>query len=106
MYLVLAILFALLVFRPALGLLPRARPRFWPSRITGLKNVRLSKFSLVSIVCLCFGSAVAFTGAAFTADTFGFIGLFISVVGFILVGVARSRDIRFVRRQRLAALTS
>ena len=104
-YLVLAILFAVLMFQAAFGLLPRSRPRVWPFRVTGFRNVRLSRFSIISVVVGCFGVVVAFSSAAFSAQTFGFIGLVISIVGFIFVSVSRSRDVRSFRQQRLAGLT-
>ena len=104
-YLILAILFATLMFQAAFGLLPRSRPRVWPFRVTGLRNVRLSRFSVISIVVGCFGVAVAFSSAAFSEQALGFIGLVISVVGFIFASVSRSRDVRHFRQQRLAGLT-
>ena len=105
-YMVLAILFAFLMFRAAMGFLPRARPRVWPVRISGYKEVRLSRFSLVSVVFGCFGVVIAFASAAFSAQTLGLVGLFISIVGFVLVSVSRSRDIQRFRQQRLATLSS
>ena len=105
-YMVLAILFAFLMFRAAMGFLPRARPRVWPFRISGYKEVRLSRFSLVSVVFGCFGVVIAFASAAFSAQTLGLIGVFISIVGFVLVSVSRSRDIQRFLQQRLATLSS
>jgi hypothetical protein len=104
MYLVLAVLFAFLLFQSSRGLLPHARPRYWPSRITGLKSVRLSKLSLVSVVCLYLGTTAAFLAAAFEAETFGLLGLFILVVGFISAAVSRSKDVRSARHHRMGAL--
>jgi hypothetical protein len=106
LYLVLAILFAILLFRAAFGLLPRARPRVWPVRTTGYKDVRLSRFSLVSSVCAYFGLVAAFASAAFSVEISGLIGLFIFIVGFVLVSISRWRDVRRFRQQRLAALTA
>jgi hypothetical protein len=44
---------------------------------------------------------VAFTGAAFFTDAFAFTGFCIAAVGFILVFISRSRDVRHARRERL-----
>lgn len=103
-YLALAVLFAILTVQAALGLLPRARPRFWPFRVTGYKDVRLSKFSLISVVCTNFAVAAAFSGAAFSTEILGLIGLFVSIVSFGLIDISRTRDIRRFQLQRLAAL--
>lgn len=103
-YLALAILFAFIMVQSALGLLPNARPRFWSSRVTGYKNVKLSKFSLISLICLCFGSTTCFAGAAFAANAIGFIGLVILMAGLISVSISRFKDVQLVRRQRLANL--
>ena len=105
-YLVLAILFAVLMFQAAFGLLPSSRPRVWPFRVTGLRNVRLSRFSLVSSVCTYFGLVAAFASAAFSVEISGLIGLFIFIVSFVLVSISRWRDVQHFRRQRLAALTT
>jgi hypothetical protein len=104
-YLVLAILFAVIMFQAAFGLLPRSRPRAWPFRVTGLRNVTLSRFSIISVIVGSFGVAVAFASAAFSVQSMGFVGLMFSIVGFILVSVSRSRDVRNFRQQRLAELT-
>ncbi len=105
-YLVLAILFAVLMLRAAFGLLPRARPRVWGFCVTGYENVRISRFGLVSVIFCWFGAAVAFGSAAFTLAALGLIGLLVSIVGFILASIAKWRDVRLFRLQRLAALTS
>lgn len=106
MDLVIAILFAIVMFQAALGLLPRARPRVWPFRITGYKNVRLSRFSLIAVVCTNIGLVAFFASITFSSQTSGFIGLSILIVGFVLVVVSRSRDVRLFRQQRLVAMTS
>jgi hypothetical protein len=105
-YLILAILFAVLMVRAAFGLLPRSNKRVWSFRATGYKNVGLSGFSLVSIILGYFGVVVAFGSAAFALETAGIIGLFIALVGFVLVSLSWWRDIRRFRQQRLAESVS
>jgi hypothetical protein len=50
LYLMLAILFAIIMFQAVLGLLPRARRRVWSFWATGYKDVAKSRFGLVSTI--------------------------------------------------------
>jgi hypothetical protein len=85
------------------GLLPNARPQFWPRRWTGHQKVQLSRFALISIFCGCLGFGIVLASFAIirATDAFVLVGFCISGVAFVLVSISLSRDVRRARHTKL-----
>jgi hypothetical protein len=96
-----AIFFVLCAFWIARGLLPNAKPQFWSKRSTGLANVRLSRFSVISMLCAYLGFAIVFAGSAFERNGCISVGFGVVIIAFIMSAVSQSRDVRRARSQRL-----